>query len=122
MGMSVQVHEKTDKRGTWAYHTVDGWYSATSPEHYRTHRCKIKSTINERFTNTIYFSHRKLTRPTITHADKVMAEISYCAKTIKNLVNGNGSKKMNQLIQITDRAIQHKTYIAATPTTTAFDP
>ena len=44
MGISVQVHEKTDKRGTWAYHTVDGWYLATSPENYQTHRCHIKST------------------------------------------------------------------------------
>ena len=24
MGCAVQVHEKTDKRGMWAYHTVDG--------------------------------------------------------------------------------------------------
>ena len=38
MGMLVQVHEKTEKIGTWAYHTVEGWYLATSPEHYRTNR------------------------------------------------------------------------------------
>ena len=24
MGCAVQIHEKTDKRGTWAYHSVDG--------------------------------------------------------------------------------------------------
>jgi hypothetical protein len=24
IGCAVQVHEKTDKRGTWSYHTVDG--------------------------------------------------------------------------------------------------
>ena len=35
MGISVQVHQHTDKQGTWAYHTVDGWYLATSSEHYR---------------------------------------------------------------------------------------
>ena len=29
MGISVQVHEKIDTRGTWAYHTVEGWYLAT---------------------------------------------------------------------------------------------
>ena len=34
MGSEVQVHEKTDKRGTWAYHSVDGWYLAASLEHY----------------------------------------------------------------------------------------
>ena len=25
MGVSVQLHEKTDKKVTWAYHTIDGW-------------------------------------------------------------------------------------------------
>jgi hypothetical protein len=42
MGCNVQVHEKSDSRGTWAYHTVKGWYINTSPEHYRTHTCHIK--------------------------------------------------------------------------------
>ena len=92
MGMSIQEHKKTYKRGTWAYHAVDGWYLATSPEHYRTYRCHIKNTSNERFTDTVHFSHSKLTPPTITHADKVMAAIAYCAKSIKNLGNGNGFK------------------------------
>ena len=41
MGILVQVHEKTDKRGTWAYHLLDGWYSSTFPEHYCTNRCHI---------------------------------------------------------------------------------
>ena len=31
MGCEAQVHEKTDKSGTWAYHSLDGWYLATSP-------------------------------------------------------------------------------------------
>ena len=119
MGISVQVNKKTDKRGTWEYHTVGGWYLATSPEHYRTH---IKSTNNERFTDTIHFNYRKITRPTIKHADKLMAAIEYCSKAIKDFSNGNGSKEMNQLIQIIERAIQHKTYISTTPTTTMCDP
>ena len=122
MGMSVQVHEKTDKRGTWAYNTVDGWYLATSPEHYRTHRCHIKTTRNEQLTDTVHFSHRKLTQPTITHADKVMAEVADCAKSIKNLGNGNGSKEMKQIVHLTERAIHHKKSLAETPTTTELDP
>ena len=76
MGCAVQVHEKMDKRGTWAYHSVGGWYLATLPEHYRTHLCHIKSTKSERFKDTAQFSHKKTTRPTITHADKIMAAIS----------------------------------------------
>ena len=34
----VQVHEKTEKRGTWACNSVNGWSLVTLPEHYRT-RC-----------------------------------------------------------------------------------
>jgi hypothetical protein len=44
MGCEAQVHKKTDKRGTWAYHSVNGWYLFTSPEHYCTHNCHIKHT------------------------------------------------------------------------------
>jgi len=42
MGCEAQVHEKTNKCGTWAYHSVDGWYLFTSPKHYPTHNCHIK--------------------------------------------------------------------------------
>ena len=124
MGISVQVHEKTDKRGTWAYHSVDGWYLAKSTEQYCTHRCHIKTTNNEQSKGILHFSHRKITRPTITHADKVMADIAECAKAIKNLGNdnGDGSDEMQQLVWITDIAIHHKPYIVATPTTTSSNP
>ena len=87
MGISVQVHEKTDKQVTWAYKSVDGWYVATSPEHYHTHRCHINSTNSKRFTDTIHFNHKNLNRPTITHAAKVMAAIADCSRAIKNLGN-----------------------------------
>ena len=120
MGISVQVHKNTDKRGTRAYHTVEGWYLEKSPEHYRSHRYHIKSTNIERFTDTIHFKHKKLTRPTITHADKVMVAIEDCAKAIKNLGNGNGGKEMRQLIQITERAMHSKISNAkSTPITTS---
>ena len=55
MGCEVQVHKKTDKRGTWSYHLVDGWYLSTSPKHYRVHNCHIKSTLAERLTDAIQF-------------------------------------------------------------------
>ena len=82
--------------------------------------CHIKTTSNERFTNTVHFSHRKLTRPTITHADKVMVAIAYWAKVIKNL--GNGNQRNKKLILLIKRSIHHELHIAATPTTTAHNP
>ena len=87
MGCAVQVHEKTDKRGTWAYHSVDGWYLSTSPIHYRTHLCHIKETRGERLTDTIQFTHKNITKPTITHSEKIMAAIADCAKQIKGLAS-----------------------------------
>ena len=80
----------------------------TSPEHYLTHRCHIKSTNSKCFTDTIHFNHKNLTRSTITHADKVMVAIADCAKAIKNMSKGNGDKEMRKLIQITEVAMQSK--------------
>ena len=91
MGCEEQVHEKTDKRGTWAYHSVDVWYLATSLEHYRTHLCHINTTNSERFTNIAQFSHQNITKPTITHADKIMAAIADCNKAIKNMGSNDGA-------------------------------
>ena len=47
MGCEAQVHEKTDKWGTRAYHLVDGWYLFMSPEHYHINNCHIKHTKSE---------------------------------------------------------------------------
>ena len=58
---------------------------STSPEHYHRHLLHIKTTNSERFTNTAQFSHQKIKKPTITHADKIMAAIYDCSKAIKNM-------------------------------------
>jgi len=57
MGCTVQVHMKSDTRGTWAYHLVDGWYLSTSPDHYLTHVCHIKSTQSDRLSDRVHFKH-----------------------------------------------------------------
>jgi hypothetical protein len=94
MGCAVQVHKKTDKRGTRAYHSVNGWYLSTFPEHYHTRSCHIKSTKSERVSDTINFSHKNIMRPTITHADKVMNAIADCAKAIKDINSSHGTEEM----------------------------
>ena len=93
MGCNAQIHEKTDKRGTWAFHSVDGWYLFTSPEHYRTHNCHIKHTKSERLSDTVQFQHKRITNPTITHADKVMQALAECVKVIHGL---KGKDKTSQ--------------------------
>ena len=107
----MEVHDKTDKHGTWEYHSVDGWYLATLPEHYHTHLCHIKTTNSERFTDTAQFSHKNITKPTITHANKVMAAIADCDKAIKNMVSNNGTDEMKQLLQLIENAVRNNAAI-----------
>jgi hypothetical protein len=97
------VHEKTDKLGTWAYHSVDGWYLSTCPEHYCTHRCHIKATKSEHVSDTINFSHKNITRTTITHADKVMNAIADCTKAIKDINSSHGTEETRQLVELTEQ-------------------
>ena len=87
MGCEAQVNEKTDKRGTWSYHSVDRRYLFTSPEHYRTHNCHIKHTKIERLSDTVQFHHERITNPTITHADKAMHTLADCVKALQGMTS-----------------------------------
>jgi hypothetical protein len=75
-----------DKRGSWAYHSVDGWYLNTSPEHYRVHKCYIKSTNSGQLSDTDQFQHKSITNPSLTPANKLMNAIANCRKAIKGIV------------------------------------
>jgi len=110
MGCEAQVHEKTDKRGTWAYHTVDGWYLFTSPEHYRTHNCHIKHTKSERLSDSVQFQHKCIINPTITHADKVMHALADCVKALQGMTssarNSQAAQDLQQIIEATKAHVQ----------------
>ena len=110
MGCEAQVHEKTDKRGTWAYHSVDGWYLFTSPEHYRTHNCHIKQTKSERLSDTVQFQHKRITNPTITHADKVIHALADCVKALKGMTssarNSQAAQDLQRIIEATNAHVQ----------------
>jgi hypothetical protein len=97
MGCEAQIHEKTDKQGTWAYHSVDGWYLFTSPENYHTHTCHVKATKIECHSDTVHFKHKNITNPTITHADKVMQALAECFKTITGAMGGTTAQEVKDL-------------------------
>jgi hypothetical protein len=96
MGCKAQIHKKTNKQGTWAYHSVDGWYF-TSPEHYPTHTCYVKATKSKHHLNTVHFKHKNITNPTITHADKVMQALVECTKTITGATGGTTAQEVKYL-------------------------
>ena len=78
-----RTNAKTDKRGTWAYHSIGGWYIRTSPEHYRTHVCVAKKTKSERCIDTIQFNNKRITNPTLTHGDKLMKAVADCINQLR---------------------------------------
>jgi hypothetical protein len=100
MGCEAQVHKKTDRRGTWAYHLVDGWHLFTSPEHYRTHNCHIKHTKSERLSDTIQFQHKRITNPTITHTNKLMHTLANCVKALQMTSSARNSQAAQDLQRI----------------------
>jgi hypothetical protein len=110
MGCEAQVHEKTDKRGTWAYHLVDGWYLFTSPKHYCTHNCHIKHTKSEQLSDTVQFQHKRITNPTIAHADKVMHALADCVKALQGMTgcarNSQAAQDLQRIIAATKAQVQ----------------
>jgi hypothetical protein len=91
------------------YHSIDGWYLFTSPEHYRTHRCHVKATKSECYLDTIHFKHKNITNPTITHAE-VMQALAECVKTITGATGGTTALEVKDLQRIitATQAILHK--------------
>jgi hypothetical protein len=110
MGCEAQVHEKTNKRGTWAYHLVNGWYLFTSPEHYHTHNCHIKHTKSEQLSDTVQFQHKRITNPSITHAHKVMQALAERVKVIQGMTgkdrNFQAAQDLQCIVDATQACVQ----------------
>jgi len=103
LGCRVQVHEKTDSRGTWAFHSIDGWYLGTSPEHYRTHKCHIITTNSDRLSDTVSFQHKHITNPSPTPANKLMQAIADCRAALTGITSP--SRDINQLHALLKSAV-----------------
>jgi hypothetical protein len=104
MGCKAQVHKKTDKHETWAYHSLDGWYLHTSPEHYRVHNCHIKGTRAEQLTNTISFKHKNITNPTLSHSDKLMNALANCKAALMGKIDNKSDHSLEELKTIVQQA------------------
>ena len=61
-----------------------------SPGYYRTHLCHVKRTNRKRLSDAIQFSHKNITKPTMTYTDKVMEAIAECAKAIEGMDDEQG--------------------------------
>ncbi len=104
MWCDAPIHKKTDTRGTWAYHSVNGWYIHTSPKHYQTHVWHIKSTRSKRLSDMVDFKHKRIPNPTVTQADEIMTAIQEVVQTIKGLGGVQHSQETCKLQQLVNGA------------------
>jgi hypothetical protein len=58
MGFAVQIHKRSEKRGSWAAKLVDRWYLRTSLEDYQCYVIYIKKTRSKRVSDTVNFKHK----------------------------------------------------------------
>ena len=101
MGSKVQIHEATDKQGTWVYHSIDRWYVFTSPEHYRTHVCHTKATKSERLSDTVKFFNDA---PEVSPEDKLMQVIQDQTKILQGKCKDDHMlQELGRLMDLTKR-------------------
>jgi hypothetical protein len=74
-GIRVLIHEKPDKRATFAPHATDGWYVGPALEHYRCYRVYVWETQAERTTDTLSWFPTKVTLPTSTSEARIGAAL-----------------------------------------------
>ena len=71
------------------------------------HTCNIKATKKEQLYNTVDFQHKRITNPTITHADKAMHVIQQVIREIKKLGGIENLQEARDLQQLVNGAINY---------------
>jgi hypothetical protein len=97
MGCAVQLHESSERQGTWSENTTDGWYIQTLPEHYRCHKIHVKKTNSKRVSDTVFFKHKYTMQPTLTSADILTKAINNLAHALKGRRNTKGIMELEAL-------------------------
>jgi hypothetical protein len=90
MGCVVQIRKKIEKRGSWAFSSIDGWYLRTSTEHYQCHVIYVKKTRSERISDTVHFKHHYITQPTLTPEDTIVTALNDLTNALKQKRNNKG--------------------------------
>jgi hypothetical protein len=100
LGCAVQMHKSQDRHGTWAQHSINGWYLGTSPEHYRSYIIHTKGKQSERISDTVFFKTKFITQPTLTPADSIDKAIAYLTNVLKGMRNKERIQEIEQLKQL----------------------
>ncbi len=97
MGCGVQLHESSERQGTWAENTTDRWYIQTSPKHHHCHKIHVKKTNSKRVSDTVFFKHKYIMQPTLTSADILTKAINNLAHALKGRRNTKGIMELEAL-------------------------
>ena len=82
-GMKILIHERTDDRGPYDPHGIDGWYLGPSMKHYRCHRVWVISTCSERISDTVTWIPHGISMPTSSTTDIIIAAAQDLTKALK---------------------------------------
>ena len=102
MGCAVQIHERSEKLGSWAMNSVDGWYLRTSDEHYRCHEIYVIQTRGVRLSDTVHFKHKHITIPTVTPEDTIVKCMNDLTQALKERRNTQGAVEYEALQKLDD--------------------
>ena len=113
LGTQVILHEKPDKRKTWAPRGTDAWYIGPAMEHYRCLDCYIPDTHSTRIADTVELIPSFIPIPKTTTEDylrqsvgDIISIINEPTTTIPSLTFGNSTKNaIQQVAQILHRAL-----------------
>jgi hypothetical protein len=94
MGCAVQLHKRSERRGTWANNSIDGWYLQTSPEHYQCYKIYVKQTKIDRISDTVYFKPKYITQPTLTPAEVIVKALNDLTQALKGKNNMKGLEQI----------------------------
>ncbi len=100
MGCVVQIDKRSEKRESWAFNLIDGWYLRTSPEHYQCHVIYVKKSRNERTSDMVHFKHKYITQPTLTPEDTIVKALNDLTNALKQKRNNKGIVEYEALQRI----------------------
>jgi hypothetical protein len=84
-GVRVIVHEKPEKRSTWAPHGVDGWYVGPALESHRCYTIWIEETRAIRVCDTtLSWLPTKVTMPLSSSNDLILAGVQDILEALRN--------------------------------------
>ena len=104
LGCKVQAFNDTKTRRSWEENSKDGYYVGTSLKHHRTYNVWIKATRAIQNTDTVFFQHSHITKPSVTKADVVADAATKLIEAIKGnyatVHNETEMEALNRLSQV----------------------